>query len=243
MHLTTLNPDLRRNLRDLVQGYVEHCEFSPHLTARIDFPLYYMGFKYGAPVFTHRGPGHPAEDRPVIGMIGWNTPDSRLPAQVLLEFIEVLTQHPRLAHHSVLRMLPVANPVALELDEDAPGREDWDLLANLADQFKEQAADGWIEIQAADVPDFTLTGEISPELYKALVKSKAVASFRERLGVRFPQAASLKPVRRDERWQVQLLIPRTWDDSRSVRAIARFLARLVHAQAGIVRRQAKAGRR
>ena len=243
MHLTTLNPDLRKNLRNLVQGYVEHCEFSPHLTARIDFPLYYMGFKYGAPVFNHRGPGQADEDRPVIGMIGWNTPGSQLPSKVLLEFIEILTQHPRLAEQSVLRMLPVANPVALELDEDAPEREDWDLLANLADQFKEQAADGWIEVHATDVSEFTLTGEISPALYKALVKSKAVASFRERIGVRFPQAANLKPVRRDERWQVQLQVPKEWDDSRAIRAVARFLARLVHAQARIARRQTRAGRR
>lgn len=243
MHLTTLNPDLRKNLRNLVQGYVEHCEFSPHLTARIDFPLYYMGFKYGAPVFNHRGPGQPGEDRPVIGMIGWNTPGTQLPAQVLLEFIEILTQHPRLAHHSVLRMLPVANPVALELDEDAPGREEWDLLAHLADQFKEQAADGWIEVHATDAKEFTLAGEISPALYKALVKSKAVASFRERLGVRFPEAANLRPVRRDERWQVQLHVPREWENTRDIRAVARFLARLVHAQARIARRESKTARR
>ena len=243
MHLTTLHPDLRKNLRNLVQGYVEHCEFSPTLTGRIDFPIYYMGFKYGAPVFTHTGPGKAADDRPVVGMIGWNTPATQLPAQILLEFVEILTQHPRLADNSVLRMLPVANPVALELDEDAPSREDWDLLGRLADQFKEQAADGWIEVHAANVEDFTLAGEISPALYKALEKSKIVASFRQRNGVKFPGVLNLKPVRQEDRWQVRLIVPATWDDSRSVRAVARFLARLVHLQARITGRQRKtAGR-
>ncbi|WP_035609109.1 hypothetical protein [Haloferula sp. BvORR071] len=242
MHLTTLHPDLRKNLRNLVQGYVEHCEFSPHLTGRIDFPIYYMGFKYGAPVFTHTGPGKAGIDRPVVGMIGWNTPASQLPSQVLLEFVEILTQHPKLAQESILRMLPVANPVALELDQDAPSREDWDLLGNLADQFHEQAADGWIEVHTADVREFTLAGEVSPALYKTLEQAKERAGLRERLGVRFPDVFDLKPVRHDERWQVRLIIPSDWDDSRSIRATARFLARLVHVQARINRRQRKSAR-
>jgi hypothetical protein len=237
MHITTLHPDLRKNLRNLVQGYVEHCEFSPHLTGRIEFPIYYMGFKYGAPVFTHTGPGRATDDRPVVGMIGWNTPASQIPSQILLEFVEILSRHPRLADNSVLRLLPVANPVALELDEDAPSREDWPLLGTLADQFHDQAADGWIEVQTADVEEFTLAGEVSPALYKALEKGRAIANARVRDGVRFPSAAKLRPVRSDERWQVQLIVPAAWSDSRSVSAVARFLARLVHSQARITRRR------
>lgn len=237
MHITTLHPDLRKNLRNLVQGYVEHCEFSDHLTGRIDFPIYYMGFKYGAPVFTHTGPGKATDDRPVVGMIGWNTPSSQLPSQILLQFVEILTQHPRLADTAVLRMLPVANPVALELDEDAPTREEWDTLGRLADQFKDQAADGWLEVHAADVSGFSIAGEISPALYKALEKARETATARERNGVKFPAFMNVKPVRRDERWHLRLIVPASWDDSRSIHAVARFLARVVHAQAKISRRQ------
>jgi hypothetical protein len=243
MHITTLHPDLRKNLRDLVQGYVEHCEFSPHLTGRIDFPIYYMGFKYGAPVFTHTGPGKTTDDRPVVGMIGLNTPQSQVPSQVLLQFVEILTQHPRLADTSVLRMLPVANPVALELDEDAPSREDWDTLGLLVDQFKEQAADGWIEIQSADVKEFTLAGEISPALYKTLEKARETATAGVRNNVKFPGLLQVQPVRKDERWQLRLIIPSDWGDSRSVNAVARFLARVVHSQARIARRQQRIVRR
>lgn len=242
MHITTLHPDLRKNLRNLVQGYVEHCEFSGSLTGRIEFPIYYMGFKYGAPVFTHTGTGKPAEDRPVVGMIGWNTPSSQIPSQVLLQFVEILTQHPRLAGNAVLRMLPVANPVALELDEDAPSREDWDLLGHLADQFKDQAADGWIEVQTGDVKDFVLAGEVCPALYKAVEKGRDLATARERRGVRFPGLMNLKPVRHDERWQLRLIIPTTWIDAASVNGLARFLAGLVHAQARISRRRSKRAR-
>lgn len=243
MHLTTLHSDLRKNLRNLVQGYVEHCEFSAHLTGRIDFPIYYMGFKYGAPVFTHRGPGKATDDRPVVGMIGWNTPSSQLPSQVLLQFVEILTQHPRLADTSVLRMLPVANPVALELDEDAPSRDEWATLELLAAQFKDQAADGWIEVHAADVKEFTVAGEISPALYEMLEQAKEIATVRERSGVRFPDDMRVKPVREDERWQLRLLVPRGWSDSHSVHAVARFLARVVHSQSRISARLSKAPRR
>jgi hypothetical protein len=243
MHITTLHPDLRKNLRNLVQGYVEHCEFSEHLTGRIEFPIYYLGFKYGAPVFTHVNAGKATVDRPVVGMIGWNTPGSQVPSQVLLQFIEILSQHPRLAGNSVLRMLPVANPVALELDEDAPSREDWDLLGHLADQFKEQAADGWIEVQTANVRDFLISGEVSPQLYKALEHGSEFATARERRGIRFPSLMNLKPVRHDDRWQVRLIIPEDWSDTSSVNGLARFLARLVRAQAKISRRLGSKARR
>lgn len=228
MHITTLQPELRKNLRDLLQGYVEHCEFSEHLTGRIEFPIYFMGFKYGAPLFTHVGPGQPWEDRPVIGFIGWNTPSSRLASQVLLQFIEILTQHPRFAGNSVLRMLPVANPVALELDEDAPDQEDWDLLRALCDRFKEQSTDGFIEIEAADVEDFTLAGEVGRELHGILEKlGEIIPAIRGRIAV--PSSFQLTTVGENERWTLRLLVPKDKDDSRSIHAVARFLIRIVGA--------------
>lgn len=239
MHITTLHPDLRKNLRNLLQGYVEHCEFSEHLTGRIDFPIYFMGFKYGAPVFNHIGPGQPWEDRPVVGMIGWNTPTSQLASQILLQFIENLSQHPRLAGNSVLRMLPVANPVALELDEDAPDRDDWDLLQALGDRFKGQATDGLIEVESADVKGFTLAGEVSPELHQILEKlGEIIPAIRGRIAV--PTSFDLKPVREGERWNLRLLVPADWDDPRSVNAVARFIVRLLHAQTRASRRLRKA---
>ncbi|MCW1887128.1 hypothetical protein OKA04_20485 [Luteolibacter flavescens] len=234
MHITTLHPDLRKNLRNLLQGYVEHCEFSEHLTGRIDFPLYYLGFKYGAPVFTHVGPGHDREDRPVVGFVGWNTPTSQLASQVLLQFIEILTQHPRVAGNAILRLLPVANPVALELDEDAPDLQDWDLLGHLAEQFKNQASHGLIEVHAADVQSFTVAGEIPPTLHQA-IKSVGVTipALRGRIAV--PTALQVKPVHPEERWQLRLLVPSGWDDPRSIHAVARFLVRVLHAQTRLSR--------
>jgi hypothetical protein len=241
MHITTLHPDLRKNLRDLLQGYVEHCEFSEHLTGRIDFPLYYLGFKYGAPVFTHIGPGNEREDRPVIGLIGWNTPASQLASQVLLQFIEILTQHPRAAGNAILRLLPVANPVALELDEDAPSHEEWDLLGHLAGQFTNQASHGLIEVESADVKEFSLTGEITPAIFQALeTVSAIIPAIRGRIAV--PTSINVGPVEPDERWQLRLTVPSEWNDPRSVHAVARFLVRLLHAHTRITRHARKLAR-
>jgi hypothetical protein len=75
-----------------------------------------------------------------------------------------------------------------------------------------------------------------------LEQAKERAGLRERLGVRFPDLFDLTPVRHDERWQVRLIIPTEWDDSRSIRATARFLARLVHTQARISRRVRRSAR-
>ena len=241
MHITTLHPDLRKNLRNLVQGYVEHCEFSEHLTGRIDFPLYYLGFKYGAPVFTHVGPGHEREDRPVVGLIGWNTPTSQLASQVLLQFIEILTQHPKVAGNAILRLLPVANPVALELDEDAPSHEEWDLLGHVAGQFRNQATHGLIEIEAGDVKELTLTGEIPPVVYQALeTVSVIIPAIRGRIAV--PTSIHVTPVPPDERWLLRLTVPSDWSDPRSVHAVARFLVRLLHTQTRITRHARKLAR-
>ena len=108
----------------------------------------------------------------------------------------------------------------------------------MAGQFKEQAADGWIEVQSADVKDFTLAGEISPALYQALeMVQETTPAARGRGSIKVPGVVNVKPIRDDERWQLRLLVPATWDDSRSVHAVARFIVRLVHAQARIARRQ------
>lgn len=238
MHITTLHPHLRKNLRNLLQGYVEHCEFSEHLTGRIDFPIYFMGFKYGAPVFTHVGPGQPWEDRPVVGLIGWNTPTSQLASQVLLQFTEILTQHPRVAGNSVLRLLPVANPVALELDEDAPDRGDWDLLHALGERFKSQATDGLIEVESVDVADFTLTGRVGPALHRILEKlGEILPAIRGRVAV--PTDFRLETVSAEEPWHLRVLLPSDWTDPRSINAVARFIVRLLYAQTRASRRLRK----
>ncbi len=236
MNLTRLDRSLRENLKDLLQGYVEHCEVSKHLMARIDFPIYYYGFKFGAPVFTHTGPAIGNENRKVIGLMGLNDPESQIASEVLLQFIEILTQQPRLADATVLRILPVANPVALELDKDAPRTEEWPLLDHLTAQFHEQAADGMIEIIAAENGEYLLEGEAPPLLFAALEEVRAgVPKDSDRLRVLVPEAISLRPVAADVKWNLRLAVPREWNGAPEIHAISRFLARLIRTHTWLTR--------
>jgi hypothetical protein len=228
MNITRLDRSLRKNLRDLLQGYVEHCEVSLHLMARIDFPIYYHGFKFGAPVFSHIGPSEPKGDRQVIGLIGLNDPISQVASDVLLQFIEILSQQPSLAEDSILRILPVANPVALEMEEDAPATEDWAILQHLISQFNEQSGDGILEVISGTGSHYSLEGEASPSLFAALEDVRSgLPVDSERSRVRHPEHIALKPIGSDDRWKLRLTIPHTWTDAPEVHAIARFIARLI----------------
>jgi hypothetical protein len=228
MNLTRLDPALRKNLKDLLQGYVEHCEVSQHLMARIDFPIYYHGFKFGAPVFTHSGPPNGNEDRKIIGLIGLNNRDSQVASEILLQFIEILTQQPRLADAAILRILPVANPVALELENDAPADGDWPILDHLVSQFHEQAGSGVIEISSGDREVYRLEGEASPLLFAAIEDVRSgvpVDGARSRVLV--PETISLNPVSAETRWRLKLTVPNSWTGAPEIHAISRFLTRLL----------------
>lgn len=228
MNLTRLDSSLRKNLKDLLEGYLEHCEVSRHLTARIDFPIYHHGFKFGAPVFTHTGPSNGHEDRGIIGLLGLNDPHSQVASEVLLQFIEILSQEPRLADGSILRILPVANPIALELEADAPPIEELPVVQHLITRFHEEAADGILEIASHDADTYSLDGEATALLFAALEKVRSsVPAATGRVRILAPNSIALKPAGSDGKWKLRLTIPRAWTGAPEVHAISRFIARLI----------------
>ncbi len=236
MNLNRLDRALRENLTNLLQGYLEHCEVSSRLTARIDFPIYYHGFKFGAPVFTHSGLAADPEHPRVIGLLGLNSPESHVASEVLLQFIEILTQQPRMADSAVLKILPVANPVAMELGDSAPPIADWSILDHLVSVFHEQASEGVIGISADAETEYTLTGEASPALFTALEEARAAAARQQdRKRVLAPERMALSPVAEDSQWNLQLSIPRSWTSAGDIHAIARFLSRVVRTHAWLTR--------
>jgi len=226
MELKRLDPSLRRNLKDLLDGYLEHCQVSRHLMARIDFPIYYHGFKFGAPIFTHSDPLREAGSQKVIGLLGVNTPDSQVPADILLQLIEILVQQPNLAEASTLHVLPVANPVALELGEHAPGLSDWPILEHLVSKFQAQSADGMLEVVVAD-SEYALEGSASVALFQALEKITSPDS-KKPLALQ-PDAVRLNPVSSGAPWHVKLSVPATWTEAAEVHSVARFIAQLIGA--------------
>lgn len=229
MQLTRLDPHLRKNLKDLLLGYVEHCEISSRLMARIDFPIYHHGFKYGAPVFTHT-PHAESAANPPIGLIGHNAPHSHLASEVLLELVDLLVQWPSLAGNAVLRILPVGNPVALELEEDAPTIESWPELGHHLEVFRAQSPGGVIEIEASEGPDYRVEGDISPLLFTALLRvfGHLPERRKRRLGI-IPRNVHIRPIAENEPWFLKLSVPGQAVSAAQVRAAALFISRILQA--------------
>ncbi|HEY1120301.1 MAG TPA: hypothetical protein VGE67_01820, partial [Haloferula sp.] len=108
-------------------------------------------------------------------------------------------------------------------------------------QFRNQATHGLIEVEAGDVKEFTLSGEIPPVIYQALeTVSVIIPAIRGRIAV--PTSINVTPVEPDERWTLRLTVPSEWSDPRSVHTVARFLVRLLHTQTRFTRHAQKLAR-
>ncbi len=198
MNLTKLDSSLRQNLRNLLQGYVEHCEISETLMAHIEAPFYYHGFKFGAPVFTHRQPWVAAE-RPSVGIAGLNRPANTAPSEIILQIMETLSQQPDAAGPAPLRLLPVSNPVALELGDDAPSEEEWPVLTHLLGEFQATSAVGFLTIAPSESDGFQLSGTATIDVIRKLVAGEG--------NLRVLQRLDLAPLPAGETWSLRLEIP------------------------------------
>jgi hypothetical protein len=137
-------------MRELIQGFIEHCEFSQNLIGQIERFVKYRGLKYGLPTFTVYGPPHPELDTSFVNLIGLNDDGDATTAETLLQLIERLVLQPHVATGHVLRILPVSNPIALEKGDPI---SDFDVLSSLdeaLDNFRRVRADGTIELKVAD---------------------------------------------------------------------------------------------
>jgi hypothetical protein len=197
MNLIKLESSLRQNLRNLLQGYVEHCEISETLMARMEAPFYYHGFKFGAPVFTHRQKWVDPE-RPSVGIAGINRPANTAPSEIILQVMETLSQQPDAAGPAPLKLLPVSNPVALELGDDAPS-EEWPVLTHLLDEFQATSPAGFLSISPSDADAFRLRGTATIDVIRKLVAGEG--------NLRVLQRLDLIPLPAGEKWSLQLEIP------------------------------------
>lgn len=157
MNTTRLNPEFRSKMRELIQGYIEHCEFSQTLIGQIERFVNYRGLKYGLPTFTVYGPPRMGLETSFVNLIGLNDDGDATTAETLLQLIERLVLQPHVATGHVLRILPVSNPVALEKGDPI---SDYDVLSSLdeaLDKFRRSRADGTIELRISDRAQLALS--------------------------------------------------------------------------------------
>lgn len=226
MKTNILVPEFRKKLKELLQGFAEHCEISDRLAGRIEHPVYFHGLKFGSPVFTFEGPELDGGPKRVTGLLAHNTKASSLASEIVLQLIEVATLRPELAAGRTLRVLPVSDPVTLELGEDAPDLSDWPVLSYVADEFRHQATDGLIEILPSSARTLVLRGFVDPGMYRVLASSVV-----ERRGLPSLPVLEAAAGNRPGDWHLVVEVPASWTHSGDVLAVSRFIGRLLEAHA------------
>ncbi|WAC21757.1 hypothetical protein OVA24_10205 [Luteolibacter sp. SL250] len=166
--------------------------------AHIEAPFYYHGFKFGAPVFTHRQPWV-APERPSVGIAGLNRPATTAPSEIILQIMEILSQQPDAAGPAPLRLLPVANPVALEFGDDAPSDGEWPVLAHLLEEFQATSTIGFLGIGPSGSDAFQLSGTATIDVIRKLVAGEG--------NLRILQRLDLTPLPAGGTWSLRLEIP------------------------------------
>ncbi len=230
MSKTRLNPEFRAKMSELILGFVEHCEISRTLVGQIERFVRHGGRKYGLPTFTVYGPPEPGVETRFVNLLGVNSAGDATSAEAVLQLVERLVLQPAIVAGRVLRILPVTNPVALELGHPV---EDEPLLSSLemaVEDFRNLPSDGFVEIRLADSPHLALTVSGDPEIVAAARDTEEAI---RRLGSEnFREGALLRSVRlrHEGRWRLVLEIPRDWSSSLAAHWASQVLVVFFRAQ-------------
>lgn len=220
-----LRPEFRARTRELIQGFVEHCEISRSLTGEIRQFIHFAGRKYGLPLFTVYGPPHPDLDTRFIGLIGHNAPGDSTTPEILLQLIERLAIQPHVATGSVLRLLPIADPVALELGQSPPPAEVEDEREHSLDAFRQTGLDGVIHLRPVESERLRLRVSGPAPVRTAAVRTGEVMERLRSEESLLDRNFDFLPSNQNEGepWEVTLEIPSGWSEGLAVHWISQLL--------------------
>lgn len=225
MNKRQLRPEFRAKLRDLIQGFIQHCEISPFLIGQIEKTFDHGEIRYGVPVFTFYGNPLPEVDTGFVGLLGLNgRHDDQLPAEILLQLIERLALQPAIAGGKVLRLMPVSNPIALERP-DLPENELHNAtLERIVEGFRHQYLDGLIEVRAGDQETLQIAARGDSAFSEALRQAREAL---QRLSNETSIADSISPAEAPESfegdWNMVISVPRSWPDTLAVHWVSQLL--------------------
>lgn len=219
-----LDPKNRARLRELVDGFIQHCEISRSLLGRIDRFVERDGIKYGVPVFNFYGPPHEALETSFVGLIARNEGSEKSASETILQFLERLVLQPSLASGLVVKAMPVSNPVALETDREAPAAHELPDLADHLAEFMAQELDGLITVAIGDIerphveargPDYIRQSAArAVESIDGLSRELPSGGFECRLALQGAPAGA---------WNLFITAPRSWPDSVVTQWVSQFL--------------------
>lgn len=213
MSKTRLNPEFRAKMTELVRGFIEHCEISRSLVGQIERFVRHDGRKYGLPTFTVYGPPEPGVQTSFINVLGVNTSGDLAAAESALQLIERLVLQPHIVSGRVLRVLPVTNPVALELGRPVVEEPLLSSLEMAVEDFRNLPSDGFIEIQQTESPRLTLAISGNVDVVESVRDTED--AIRRLQSEDSREAILLRSVRlrHEGRWHLTLEIPREWPSS------------------------------
>lgn len=213
MSKTRLNPEFRAKMTELVRGFIEHCEISRSLVGQIERFVRHDGRKYGLPTFTVYGPPEPGVQTSFINVLGVNTSGDLAAAESALQLIERLVLQPHIVSGRVLRVLPVTNPVALELGRPVVEEPLLSSLEMAVEDFRNLPSDGFIEIQQTESPRLTLAISGNVDVVESVRDTEDAVRRLQNEDSR--EAILLRSVRlrHEGRWHLTLEIPREWPSS------------------------------
>jgi hypothetical protein len=223
MAKTFLHPEHRARMRELIQGFIEHCEFSDSLVGQIERFVYFRGCKYGFPTFTVSGECRPGTGVSVVNLIGVNEDGDPTAAESLLQLIERFAIQPSLAAGHLLRILPVSDPLALELGHAPLAPEVLQGLRTQVDAFRHEPSDGLIEISLTRDETFRIQAhgplgvlDAAANAEEVLRRLQAEDSSGE-ISVKLLECVDRGP------WAIRLFVPRSWPVSLAVHWTSQFL--------------------
>jgi hypothetical protein len=219
------DPLHRSRMRELIQGFIEHCEVSQTLVGRIERLIEFDGRKYGVPAFTVFGPARAELETQFVGLVGVNDGQDARAAETLLQLIERVAVQPRIAEGSVLQILPVTDPVGLELDAAVPS------IPEDPYKFRREPVDGLIELEVSGAEAFSVAAEGPTPFLQAVASAEEVL---HRLAAEEPGdrlVVRSQRIRREGAWRLSIRIPQTWPAAASVHWGSQFLVLFFRAHA------------
>lgn len=221
MSVKQLGQDYRSAMRELVKGFLEHCEHCTSYMGRIDHFVWQDGLKYGMPTFTLLGGVDEAGASQTVNILGRNVGNGAKIAEGILQVIERVILQPRVARGFNLRLMPVSDPIALEgvISCEASSAA----INELVESWKFVAPDGNIEIGEidGDLAQIRVSGD--DRLFRSVLD--ADETLWKRYGAHWTTVVEefrAEIVARDG-WEIRIGLPGKWDAGISSHMLCQFL--------------------
>ena len=170
----------------------------------------------------------------MFGVIALNRAGLAAPSCVAVRFLDLLNELPGLAGGATLKILPVADPVALEGESCETTVNPFMASQHVSAGFHGLACDGLLEIRSSPGAKTWLEGNTTPRMLRAISELRSQA--RNRSAADDCSVLShvyLKRVTSGQRWDLQLHIPELDLSEDSIAALARIVAGIFTAHSAL----------